>query len=209
MRMLLGSLVGINAMDVRDYTYYDRLRIPPPTVVDTWEVPARCELFQLPSGQRDPFTSAYKTLTDTNMWLSGRLPSPRQFRVDRLFFLFDPRMAVADRERLTAGYVYELEVGSKIRHRGPLLRFPTVGDIKDFCDFDTPDPGDPILYKHCRRTGLKIEPPFCVNFEIPLVIESEMSFCVALVGTPFFVSAGGSGVSLWACLDGLGAFAVQ
>lgn len=197
----------LDLMDVRDYMYYDRLRVPP-----GMGVPAVWSLFQTPFGQGDPITGTFKTLLDTNMWVAGRLPPPTVFSMQRLFFLFDPLMDSADRDRLASNYVYELQLADKISHRGPLLRFPTVATIGEFYDVDAAGlAGEPSDQRFCRR-ALKIEPPFCVSFELPHVVENDMSFELRLIGESFEASAscdGGAGISLWACLDGLGAFAVQ
>jgi hypothetical protein len=174
-----------------------------------WKLPAVARVPSVHYFFSDPL-GRDRSLSDTNMFMAGYLPLPTEQLVQRILFLFSPQMLDADRDLLMSRYSYRLEVGNKIKHQGPLVRFPLVGDLGSVVNQNK--------FRGNRQSSEgwpvwpAIGPPFCVELQELVLIPAGMYFTVFLSGESFdlaSVQEGGTGLDLICGLDGMGCFAVQ
>jgi hypothetical protein len=126
-------------------------------------------------------------MSDTNMFMSGRLGPPEAFLVKRIGLVFSPSSDPELRSKFIDNYSISLELGQKTYQRVPLSLVFSVADVGP---------------KNCVL-------PYKTYFDlkVPLVIDNQMSFRCVLLGNQNFNITGP--LKMWAVLEGLHARGVQ
>lgn len=180
-------------MDVRDHALYDVLRVPAGAGVPEW-----FPYFASPVGFNLPGSWDFKTYADTNTMRGNSLPPPNRFIVERIVFLFSPVMDESDRQKLTAGFWWELMLSDKVVARAPLAACPLVGEVGGLVW-----PASATIAP--RRNTVQLPAPYSIHLRKPVILESLQHFAMNLRG-PEFTAAGD--INLFAMLDGVMAFSV-
>ncbi len=140
-----------------------------------------------------------KTLAQSNMTQSQRLPAPEAFSIFSIALRIGENVLEADLIAIMNGFALSLTLGQKRYQLAPLWHYPAGGGIYASADASTFSNGVPS-----RAARL--------NLAVPIVIENQMTFSAQLEGNPYTLTAGGSsgtGVLLQLELDGLYARGVQ
>lgn len=151
-----------------------------------------------------------KTLAQTNMTQSQRLPAPEAFAIFGFRLRWNEDILALDLSNilgsglggLTGGFCLEFTLGQKVYQRAPLWYFSAGGGISGF----TTRTGESTY-----NNGLPSREAMH-KLAIPIVIENQMTFEAHLTGTAYvaaLAAAGGNGLNLTLLLDGLYARGVQ
>jgi hypothetical protein len=146
---------------------------------------------------------AGKTLGQTNLSQSRRLPAPEAFSVLGIRLYWNEDVAVADvlaiAGNAVTAFAFEFYLGQKCYNRGPLWYYAAGGGIVN----TNANAAALGLYLNgdADRNGMH-------KLAIPLVIENQGEFYARLTG-PAYNITGATGFSLMALLDGLHARGVQ
>jgi hypothetical protein len=150
--------------------------------------------------------STTKTLAQTNVLQSQRLPSPEAFSIfsPRLWFSSD--ILLADAVAILKNFALQFIMGNKSYNTGPLWHYCAGGGI--YGAASTTANNTTIS---AWTNGLPTREAQ-IALQIPIVIENGMNFYAQLVGTSTVMTAaasGGVGSVLTLLLDGLHARGVQ
>lgn len=143
-----------------------------------------------------------KTLAQTNMTQSQRLPAPEAFSIFGLRLRWSENIAQADALAIINGLALEFWLGQKVYQRAPLWYFGAGGGLNVVT---TNNATQWISNGEVTRESMH-------KLAIPIVIENQMTFFARLVGTPVGLAAaaaGGTGLTLQLVLDGFYARGVQ
>ena len=143
-----------------------------------------------------------KTLADTNMTQSQKLPAPEAFSIFGFRIRWDEDILLADLLDLLQNMAFEFYLGQKVYQRAPLWHFNAGGGITAFTTRT-----DASVYTNGVASREAMH-----KLAIPIVIENQMTFYARLTGTTFTATAGasgGTGIRLTCLLDGFYARGVQ
>lgn len=143
-----------------------------------------------------------KTLADTNMTQSQKLPAPEAFSIFGIRIRIDENVLYADLLNLFEEMAFEFYLGQKVYQRAPLWHFNAGGGIGGFF---TTTATSVLSNGTVSREAMH-------KLAIPIVIENQMTFYARLTGTSFTATAaasGGTGIRLTCLLDGFYARGVQ
>lgn len=143
-----------------------------------------------------------KTLAQTNMTQSQRLPAPEAFSIFGLRLRWSEDILNTDALALINGMALEFWLGQKFYQRAPLWYFAPGGGLNVVT---TNNATEYISNGQVTRESMH-------KLAIPIVIENQMTFFARLVGNPVALSAaaaGGTGLTLQLVLDGFYARGVQ
>lgn len=143
-----------------------------------------------------------KTLAQTNMTQSQRLPAPEAFSIFGLRLRWSENILNTDALALINGMALEFWLGQKFYQRAPLWYFAPGGGLNVVT---TNNATEYISNGQVTRESMH-------KLAIPIVIENQMTFFARLVGNPVALSAaaaGGTGLTLQLVLDGFYARGVQ
>lgn len=143
-----------------------------------------------------------KTLAQTNMTQSQRLPAPEAFSIFGLRLRWSEDILNTDALTLINGMALEFWLGQKFYQRAPLWYFAPGGGLNVVT---TNNATEYISNGQVTRESMH-------KLAIPIVIENQMTFFARLVGNPVTLSAaavGGTGLTLQLVLDGFYARGVQ
>jgi hypothetical protein len=147
-----------------------------------------------------------KTLAQTNLTQSRRLPAPEAFSAFAIRLAWEENIVLADILAILWGFAFQLFLGQKAYNTGPLWHYNAGGGLNAFTIAAIPAIA---LYTngvpgrdHMHRLA------------IPIVIENQMEFYAQLTGNAYtLVAAGGqtlgTGLALMCLLDGLHARGIQ
>ena len=143
-----------------------------------------------------------KTLGQTNLTQSRRLPAPEAFSLLGIRLYWNENVGAADilaiAGNAVTAFAFEFWLGQKCYNRGPLWYYAAGGG---FVNYNPVAAQDFILNGVPDRNGMH-------KLAIPLVIENQGEFYARLTGAAYNV-AGATGFSVMAVLDGLHARGVQ
>ncbi len=144
-----------------------------------------------------------KTLGQTNMSQSRRLPAPEAFSVLGIRLYWNEDVAVADILAIAGntgtGFAFEFFLGQKCYNRGPLWYYAAGGGIVN-TNANAAALGL-FLNGNANRSDMH-------KLAIPLVIENQGEFFARLTGNAYVIT-GATGFILMCLLDGLHARGVQ
>lgn len=149
---------------------------------------------------------AGKTLAQSNITQSMRLPSPEAFSVFALRIWISSDILLADLVAIFKNFALQFTMGQKPYNTGPLWHYPGGGGIQAAMA-STANATTITVYSNgvpSREAQLALQ--------IPIVIENGMNFYATLVGTSTTMTAsgsGGTGSVIVLSLDGLHARGVQ
>lgn len=181
-----------NRMDVQHTPLYDTITIAAAAVVNE-----TTSAFFTNVGP-----ASGKTLAQTNMTQSQRLPAPEAFSIFGLRLRWSENILDADALALINGMALEFWLGQKFYQRAPLWYFAPGGGLNVVT---TNNATEYISNGQVTRESMH-------KLAIPIVIENQMTFFARLVGNPVTLSAaavGGTGLTLQLVLDGFYARGVQ
>lgn len=146
--------------------------------------------------------ASLKTLAQTNMSQSQRLPAPEAFSAFGFRLRWAEDILLADLLTILNGFAFEFWLGQKCYQRAPLWYFGAGGG-----PFAVTTRMAASVYTNGvpQREAMH-------KLAIPVVIENQMTFMAQLQGTQVNMTAaaaGGTGFTLVALLDGLYARGVQ
>jgi len=144
-----------------------------------------------------------KTLGQTNLSQSRRLPAPEAFSILGIRLYWNEDIAVADILAIAGntgtGFAFEFYLGQKCYNRGPLWYYAAGGGIVN-------------TNANAAALGLYLNGNADRNamhkLAIPLVIENQGEFYARLTGNAYVIT-GDTGFQLMCLLDGLHARGVQ
>jgi hypothetical protein len=143
-----------------------------------------------------------KTLGQTNLSQSRRLPAPEAFSVLGIRLYWNENVGAADILAIVGntvtGFAFEFFLGQKCYNRAPLWYYAAGGG---FVNYNPVAAQDFILNGVPDRNGMH-------KLAIPLVIENQGEFYARLTGNAYNI-AGANGFQLMCLLDGLHARGVQ
>ena len=149
-----------------------------------------------------------KTLAQTNMTQSQRLPAPEAFSIFGIRLRWSENVLPADILSIlgygttTTGFALSLTLGQKRYQLAPLWYYNAGGGLMPFT---TATASTYLSNGVPSREAMH-------KLAIPIVIENQMTFSAALEGTAYTLTAsgsGGTGITLTLLLDGLYARGVQ
>lgn len=144
-----------------------------------------------------------KTVNQTNMSQSQRLPSPQAFSTCSIKLYPLGNILLTDLHALFSNFVYEFWLADKWYQRNPIWHYPAGGGVA----------GNTTTNATSFYTNGTPSREAMLALYIPLVIENGMSFYGQLVGTSSVTmtaaASGGTGLTLVNMLDGLFARGVQ
>lgn len=143
-----------------------------------------------------------KTLAQTNMTQSQRLPAPEAFSIFGFRLRWSEDILLADLLTILNGFAFEFYLGQKVYQRAPLWYFSAGGG-----PFAVTTRTDSSVYANGVPSREAMH-----KLAIPIVIENQMTFFSQLQGNQINMTAaagGGTGLTLVALLDGLYARGVQ
>ena len=144
-----------------------------------------------------------KTLGQTNMSQSRRLPAPEAFSVLGIRLYWNEDIAVADVLAIVGntgtGFAFEFFLGQKCYNRGPLWYYAAGGGIVN-TNANAAALGL-FLNGNANRSDMH-------KLAIPLVIENQGEFFARLTGNAYVIT-GATGFILMCLLDGFHARGVQ
>lgn len=143
-----------------------------------------------------------KTLAQTNMAQSQRLPAPEAFSIFGFRFRIGENILLADMITLMNGFCLEFYLGQKCYQRAPLWYFAPGGGIT----------GQSTLAATAIWSNGTVQRESMHKLAIPIVIENQMTFFANFQGTAVALTAaggGGTGATLVLLCDGLYARGVQ
>jgi hypothetical protein len=147
-----------------------------------------------------------KTVAQTNMTQSRRLPAPQAFSIFGFRLRWKEDILAADLYNILDRFVLEFYLGEKVYQRAPLWYYSPGGGVNGFAA--TTAATTTITYLsngHPHRESMH-------KLAIPIVIENQMTFWAQLSGSTYTLTAsgsGGRGMTLQLVLDGLYARGVQ
>jgi hypothetical protein len=147
-----------------------------------------------------------KTVAQTNMTQSRRLPAPQAFSIFGFRLRWKEDILAADLYNVLDRFCLEFYLGEKVYQRAPLWYYSPGGGLNGFAA--TTATNTTITYLsngHPHRESMH-------KLAIPIVIENQMTFWAQLSGSTYTLTAGGSGgrgMTLQLVLDGLYARGVQ
>ena len=147
-----------------------------------------------------------KTLAQTNVLQSQRLPSPEAFSIFSPRIWFSSDILLADAVAILKNLAFVYTMGSKNYNTGPLWHYCAGGGI--YGAASTTANNTTIT---AWSNGLPSREAM-IALQIPIVIENGMNFYGSLVGTSQVMTAaasGGTGSVIMLLLDGLHARGVQ
>lgn len=137
-----------------------------------------------------------KTLGQTNLSQSRRLPAPEAFSILGIRLYWNENVGAADilaiAGNAVTAFAFEFWLGTKCYNRGPLWYYAAGGG---FVNYNPVAAQDFILNGVPDRNGMH-------KLAIPLVIENQQEFYARLTGAAYNI-AGANGFSLMCVLDGL------
>lgn len=143
-----------------------------------------------------------KTLGQTNLSQSRRLPAPEAFSVLGIRLYWNENAVLADILAIAGntgtGFAFEFYLGQKCYNRGPLWYYAAGGGI---VNYNPVAAADLLLNGAPNRESMH-------KLAIPLVIENQGEFYARLTGNAYVIT-GATGFQLMALLDGLHARGVQ
>lgn len=143
-----------------------------------------------------------KTLAQTNMTQSQRLPAPEAFSIFGLRLRWSEDVLLADLLTILNGFCLEFYLGQKVYQRAPLWYFSAGGGINAVTTRT-----DASVYTNGVPTREAMH-----KLAIPIVIENQMTFWAQFQGNQVNLTAaaaGGTGLTAMLLLDGLYARGVQ
>lgn len=143
-----------------------------------------------------------KTLAQTNLTQSQRLPAPEAFSIFGFRIRWSENILLADLLNILNGFCLEFYLGQKYYQRGPLWDYNAGGGIGGFTTRT-----DESVYTNGRVGRESMH-----KLAIPIVIENQMQFMAQLQGNAYTMTAaaaGGTGLTLQLLLDGFYARGVQ
>jgi len=146
--------------------------------------------------------SSNKTLAQTNLSQSQKLPAPEAFSIFAFRTRWSEDILLADLLSILDGFTLEFSLGQKNYQRAPLWYFAAGGGVSGFTTRTSAS-----VYNNGLPSREAIH-----KLAIPIVIENQMTFFAQLQGTAFTLAAsadGGTGLNLILLLDGLFARGVQ
>ena len=163
------------------------------------------------AGAVNPLTTAFftnvgaasgKTLAQTNMTQSQRLPAPEAFSIFGFRLRWAEDILLADLYTLLNGFCLEFIIGQKVYQRAPLWHFNAGGGINAFTTANnTTILGNGLPTREAMH-----------KLAIPIVIENQTTFFAQRQGNGVNLTAGGAGgtgATLVLLLDGFYARGVQ
>lgn len=115
-----------NDIEILNWTLYDRTEIPGTN--HPFDEPGRW----LPGGQnwgafQNPLGLGghWRGFEETNLCMHGRLPMPQVFKLQRVFFAFDPDNDPNDNVKFRREVGWQFIIGEKVYATGPLSEFRT------------------------------------------------------------------------------------
>jgi hypothetical protein len=149
-----------------------------------------------------------KTLAQTNMTQSQRLPAPEAFSIFGFRLRWSENILITDLINILNGFALDFYLGQKMYQRAPLWYFGAGGGIAGFnYAAQTPAAAGSNIFTNgwpARESMHKLA--------IPIVIENQMTFFAQFVGTTQNLTAaagGGTGLTVQLLLDGFYARGVQ
>lgn len=143
-----------------------------------------------------------KTLAQTNMTQSQRLPAPEAFSIFGFRFRWQEDILLADLYAILTGFCLEFIIGQKVYQRAPLWHYNAGGGINAFTTANnTTLLGNGLPTREAMH-----------KLAIPIVIENQTTFFAQLQGTGITLAAGGAGgtgATFQLLLDGFYARGVQ
>ena len=143
-----------------------------------------------------------KTLAQTNMTQSQKLPAPEAFSVFGFRLRWQENVNIADLYTVLANFAFSFYLGQKRYQLGPLWFYNAGGGINAF----TTSTATTVL-----NNGMPTRESMH-KLAIPVVIENQMTFYGQFEGTQQTLlasGAGGTGLTFQMVLDGLYARGVQ
>ncbi len=181
----------------------NRMDVQHTPLYDTVTIAAGSSLSQLTSAfftNVGPASS--KTLAQTNMTQSQRLPAPEAFSIFGVAIRFAENILLADFLSIMNGFAFALYLGQKRYQLAPLWHFPAGGGVTGaFTKNDTAIYQNGVPQRSAR-----------LSLAVPIVIENQMTFYGQLEGNAYTLTSsgsGGTGVTMTVELDGLYARGVQ
>lgn len=181
----------------------NRMDVQHTPLYDTVTIAAGSSLSQLTSAfftNVGPASS--KTLAQTNMTQSQRLPAPEAFSIFGIAVRFAENILLADFLSIMNGFAFSLYLGQKRYQLAPLWQYPAGGGISGVTTKT-----DSAFYQNGvpQRTAR-------LSLAVPIVIENQMTFYGQFEGNAYTLTAsgsGGTGATIQVLLDGLYARGVQ
>lgn len=181
-----------NRMDVQHTPLYDTITLAAATTVNELTT----SLFT------DVGPASGKTMAQTNMTQSRKLPAPEAFSIFGFRLRWAEDVLLADLLNVLNGFCLEFYLGQKVYQRAPLWHFNAGGGINAFTTRT-----DASVYSNGVTSREAMH-----KLAIPIVIENQMTFYAQLAGTALTLTAGasgGTGLKLQLLLDGFYARGVQ
>jgi hypothetical protein len=147
-----------------------------------------------------------KTVAQTNMTQSRRLPAPQAFSIFGFRLRWKENILEADLYNILDKFCLEFYLGEKVYQRAPLWYYSPGGGVNGFAATTATT----TTYTYLSNGVLHRESMH--KLAIPIVIENQMTFWAQLSGSTYTLAAsgsGGKGMTLQLVLDGLYARGVQ
>lgn len=185
----------------------DKLRYRLGCFYDTLKVAANTATSSLYTLFQAPISSS-KTIAETNMTDSGKLPIPVSMKIMALRVCL-VGMIVKDIEELYKKYALRLKIGQKYFLEGPVNFFPGGGGIAGAAAAATTVTATTINHQAWNNGVPDPRAIYGIGPEYALDLPSNVPFAVELQGTSFTTDANGGGIHMQIFLDGLISEGVQ
>lgn len=202
-----------NRMDVQHTPLYDTVGFYPGTGGTPDTINENTATWFTNVGPAAPFFAVQKTLAQTNMTQSQKLPAPEAFSIYGLRLRIKENILRQDLDAILDHFALEFYLGQKWYQRAPLWYFAAGGGIWAAADIPAIPIAKGVTIPQAVYTNGVPDRNGMHKLILNLVIENQMTFYARLVGTPYTLLAAaalfGTGATMTLLLDGLYARGVQ
>jgi hypothetical protein len=202
-----------NRMDVQHTPLYDTVAFYPGTGGTPDTISENTAVWFTNVGPSAPFLAVNKTLAQTNMTQSQKLPAPEAFSIYGLRLRIKENILRQDLDNILDSFALEFYLGQKWYQRAPLWYFAAGGGIWAASDIPAILVAKSAAIPQAVYTNGVPDRNGMHKLVLNLVIENQMTFYARLVGTPYTLQVAaalfGTGAIMTLLLDGLYARGVQ